>query len=484
MGLWDLVDKPHKQQNGQSHSFWMLPLFTLAACAGSGEAALAPASTDSGQNLAFNHDCPNIDGFTKCCHEFSHPGECFRIDVIDKHPEETCANFCLLQNRKEGDSTRNHARCTPPSALESDLDTPNEAHIRKSVCKKKEHRRPRKLGDIAAATTISYCPLDDMYLLSDINSTCYDGHLIKPENVDSENVNTVDSWAACQFFDYNPLTRICCIPDPSMLTVPSFNRYTVDYAKAQSKWGSPTANHSSDEALHRRLGGTSSQTHSVGHSWMDSIQGTKTDSHHNKCPKAWATAIYNTHPYIFGTGATLNLFKFSSCLSILIGATSFIEWVVGRLEKWCRKLSNPHLIQVFNKMTTELMILGVISFTIFVCDVSLELSSADFYIELELAHLTLFFVGVAIVVQCMYLLLVTSFFMSFSGNVLSTPLEDVVIAYERNADNKVSWYERRILDERFFLHLAREVFFVHAALPYDFPFLVYINQVSGPACSN
>ena len=104
------------------------------------------------------------------------------------------------------------------------------------------------------------------------------------------------------------------------------------------------------------------------------------------------------HPSLFLLARHPDAAKLSSftlCFGVLLALTVFLEVI---LEKARHRLgAGPRYYRlIFDQLMKELMLLGVLSFSIFIGEQALQLYSASFYIELEFAHVLIFFVGLAL----------------------------------------------------------------------------------------
>ena len=72
------------------------------------------------------------------------------------------------------------------------------------------------------------------------------------------------------------------------------------------------------------------------------------------------------HPSIFALGGHLDLFHATVCFTVLIVLAMAIEKLVHNVEHYIEHHAEPHYMNILEKVIKELMILGVISFTIFV----------------------------------------------------------------------------------------------------------------------
>jgi hypothetical protein len=421
---------------------WLISFILLGVCEAAGGGVVQPQP-----DLQTNTACTSVDGFSKCCGQFSHPGLCYKIDSSDAHPEDTCASFCLLKGGKYSDSDHR--------ALGSDLEAyecagPDDHSHRRlgssssssaSKCKAESSSNASESHRILGGTTASsFCPLERTYYLHEaVDEKCFNQSYITTGHLDK---HAKHDGTHCAFFDYNPDTHLCCIPAKDEPAVPSFNRYTFDYDTAKAKWD------------HRRLGGDGP----ARRDWTASLEYIKEEKDtHNKCP---APVQGSPHPHIFGIGATLNLFEFSICLCILILATLFLEILTDLAHDYVHSLHNHNYRAIFEKITSELMILGCISFIIFICEVELGLASASYYLELELAHLVLFFIGLIFVMQSIYLLVAMTTVVGFWRTIdphSNEKLSELCEQAMTGKPTKMSLWRKYVLAESLRFHIVKQV---------------------------
>jgi hypothetical protein len=161
-----------------------------------------------------------------------------------------------------------------------------------------------------------------MYYLHDLNNTkCYDGSLITREHLDR---SRQEDPKYCSFFDYNPATRVCCIPAMDLPAVPSFNRYTINREEAMNTWD------------RRQLAGGGN------FQWMKSL-AEKKDSHKNLC--AVPAAVHG----LFELGGTLEYLPAFVMMLIIIIFTISCETVLAK-SKAGIEFFNPLLMPCIDKV--------------------------------------------------------------------------------------------------------------------------------------
>jgi hypothetical protein len=158
----------------------------------------------------------------------------------------------------------------------------------------------------------------------------------------------------------------------------------------------------------------------------------------------------------------------------LITLTMLLETIVDGIMDYVQGLCNQHYMQLYNKMTTELMLLGIISFTIFMSEIAFGLQTKPYYIELEVAHLFLFFMGVILVAQSLTLLEYMRTFVHFwaKADVKST---EELSRLCKLADSMPFWQRVKLREELRF-HIIKHEFITNKMLPKDFAFVSYLDK--------
>jgi hypothetical protein len=93
------------------------------------------------------------------------------------------------------------------------------------------------------------------------------------------------------------------------------------------------------------------------------------------------------------------------CFMALITITIIFEELVHHTDHML-EFKAPHFSNIFESICKELMILGFISFTIFIFEQLAQLSSEAFYLEMELVHIVIFFVAMILALKAVWLLII------------------------------------------------------------------------------
>lgn len=169
---------------------------------------------------------------------------------------------------------------------------------------------------------------------------------------------------------------------------------------------------SSVEPFHRRLVIAASGP-AVNNSAHNSSGNSSADGAHG-------AHAHGAHPSIFALGLHLDLYHATLCFCVLILFTVCLELFVHKIEHYLHHQAAPHFTEIFDKvikgnllkphtsgiilLPPELMILGVISFIIFIGEQAFALNQQAYYLALEFTHVTIFFTAIVFVIQVLYLL--------------------------------------------------------------------------------
>lgn len=174
--------------------------------------------------------------------------------------------------------------------------------------------------------------------------------------------------------------------------------------------------------------------------------------------------------FLLHLGASLNLWYFSVCMFTLVAFTLLLETLVEHIEHMILRWENEHYMQIFNKVLSELMILGTISFLIFGAEQLFGLQEKEFYYELEFAHLLLFMVAFAFLAQASFLLKVMTVYTKFWDKISSSGINQAIetckaVVANRTRNKQPGLYKRRLLKERFNFFIIKHHFLTKHQLP-------------------
>ncbi|CAM9741303.1 unnamed protein product [Chrysoparadoxa australica] len=109
---------------------------------------------------------------------------------------------------------------------------------------------------------------------------------------------------------------------------------------------------------------------------------------------------------IFNLAGQLDVLQASLCFMVLIGVTVVFEFIVEKLEEALHEAE--HYRAMLDKVFKELALLGLISFIVFVFETTGALQAVggdSWLLSFEYAHILLFFVAMAYVLQALMLML-------------------------------------------------------------------------------
>ena len=183
------------------------------------------------------------------------------------------------------------------------------------------------------------------------------------------------------------------------------------------------------------------------------------------------------HPSIFALGKYLDFFHATVCFCVLIMFTIVLEYIVHRTEHFIHHKLPVHYAEIFNKVVKELMILGIISFSIFVGEQAFALASKDYYLALEFAHVTIFFAALVFVVQATFLLALMNGIVSKWDRLAARSLESIIAeGNEVNGGRKATHNERASLREAMEFHIMKHQFIKTHGLAPTFDFVAYLEK--------
>jgi hypothetical protein len=119
---------------------------------------------------------------------------------------------------------------------------------------------------------------------------------------------------------------------------------------------------------------------------------------------------HHAHPSLFELRMHFEHFPLDpreilGCFVALVTITIIFEELVHRTDNLL-EFKAPHFNTIFESICKELMILGFISFTIFICEQAAALNKESFYLEMELVHIIIFFVAMILALKAMWLLVI------------------------------------------------------------------------------
>jgi hypothetical protein len=112
----------------------------------------------------------------------------------------------------------------------------------------------------------------------------------------------------------------------------------------------------------------------------------------------------------------------AACFACIVFFTMILEWVISSVEEYLVKIKGVYHL-VFAKILNEIMILGVISFGVFMAEESFGLKSnhVEAYHALEWCHILIFFLALLYAFQSAWILLVGELFLRFVDKCVAKP---------------------------------------------------------------
>jgi hypothetical protein len=170
----------------------------------------------------------------------------------------------------------------------------------------------------------------------------------------------------------------------------------------------------------------------------------------------------------------LSMWVISAGLAMVILVTICFEKVTHWIEQYCEHsasdLNSTLFTELLHKLQRELMILGFISFSVMMLLESHVLShSSGWVVGFEFAHLSIFFIALAYIVQASVLASVTSRMKQWVYKARGLNVFELI---EATWEHKYFGFDQHFLFLEF--HIAR-LLFIHAyKLPEEFNFANYI----------
>ena len=147
-----------------------------------------------------------------------------------------------------------------------------------------------------------------------------------------------------------------------------------------------------------------------------------------------------------------------------------------------------HIELLFERLKKELMMMGIISFGVFLFTISqTESTSSSLYISFELAHIIFFFMALAFIVQAFFLTLYANSAGKKFIHIMRTTPESLLLEYEKmlTNGNKSWWFHQSSsllphypgfrADIEF--RIIERLFIYQHKLSPEFSFAAYVNAL-------
>jgi hypothetical protein len=175
---------------------------------------------------------------------------------------------------------------------------------------------------------------------------------------------------------------------------------------------------------------------------------------------------------IFSTGDQLNEKPTMWSLIALIVFTVFFEVGLHQLEHHVRH--QPNYLVILGKIYKELMILGFISFILFVCIQLCVLEHGENLVAFEYAHIIIFFVALVLVVQAVRFNLYAVKVKHFYTITAKIEEQNLISNFANEKDSRFFWNSS--LRERMEFQIMRKFFLDFYGLPFHFDFAAYARE--------
>lgn len=185
------------------------------------------------------------------------------------------------------------------------------------------------------------------------------------------------------------------------------------------------------------------------------------------------------------------IFGLISSLDPTVGHVTFIGFIflLILLDFLIRKLEHAAEIRgfkdLFEKLKTELMLMGILSFIIFINQIA-NFATADVVLSFEMTHMIIFFLALAFIIQAAFLVT----YASTSGNrylaALRTSSESLFVQYKlmKTKPYHSFWFHHgsSLLPKFGFrtdieFRIVERLFIFQHNLPHNFNFAHYVNQL-------
>lgn len=103
---------------------------------------------------------------------------------------------------------------------------------------------------------------------------------------------------------------------------------------------------------------------------------------------------------VFGAFSELNIAVCTVVFIILLCILMLVEFLFEKLDILAEKYNQQ---DIFIKLKYELMVLGILSFFIFVITLSTDVSQSDAFLAFETAHIVILFIAFSFIIQAVFL---------------------------------------------------------------------------------
>lgn len=103
---------------------------------------------------------------------------------------------------------------------------------------------------------------------------------------------------------------------------------------------------------------------------------------------------------VFGAFSEMDIAIFTIVFIILLCILTLIELLFEKLDVLAEKYNQQ---DIFRKLKYELMVLGILSFVIFLTTLSPSVAKSDAFLAFETAHIVILFMAFSFIIQAVFL---------------------------------------------------------------------------------
>ena len=149
-----------------------------------------------------------------------------------------------------------------------------------------------------------------------------------------------------------------------------------------------------------------------------------------------------------------------------------------------KRASDANQLKLFNKMQRELVLMGMISFGVFILNSAVEIDPhGDWFFSFEIVHIVIVFMGFAFLFQAFFLMEYAHYFQTEQLKALRKTSKELLDKFDECNEPKTSWidkikglFELRVAQEQAEYKILRELFVqINPDLPPEFNFSAYIG---------
>lgn len=134
---------------------------------------------------------------------------------------------------------------------------------------------------------------------------------------------------------------------------------------------------------------------------------------------------------VFGIGTHVDPVRVAVALITVVGITILLELMTHFMDHLCK--DSPVHFRMLNKLRTEIMMMGVLSFIIFLSSqIAPSFNETLYYEPFEFAHIVVFFLALFLIIQSVCIMLISENRRRFDARVCVQPTMEIVKKIEEN----------------------------------------------------